>query len=149
MLQEAEGFVPRSSKVCLCSSSLLEMSDLSRSAFSQSPQGKGCFYSQLGGTEPFHLQGSFQFLRKSCAGSLGLPSGRHSCCHGAQSCPFPEEVATQAVRLCLFGMSVAQIIYIHPALCRHSYPKHPREHFPFYRSVTERKNSPKWQGRCR
>lgn len=75
--------VPRGSRDCLCSGSLLEMSHPSRSAFSQSPQGKGCFYSQLGGTEPFHLRGSFKFLRKSCTGSLGLPSGRHWCCHGA------------------------------------------------------------------
>lgn len=72
-LQEAEGFVSRGSKDCLCCGSLLEMSDPSKSAFSQSPQGKGCFCSQLGGTEPFHLQGSFKFLRKSCAGLLGLP----------------------------------------------------------------------------
>ncbi|KGL99086.1 G-protein-signaling modulator 1, partial [Charadrius vociferus] len=68
--KEAEGFVPAGSKDCLCSGSLLEMSDPSRSAFSQSPQGKDCFCSQLGGTKPFHLQGSFTSVRKSCVGSL-------------------------------------------------------------------------------
>ena len=142
-LREAEGVVPRGSEGCLCSASPLEMSDPSRSAFSQSPQGKGCFCSQLGGTEPFYLQGFFKFLRKSCAGSLGLPSCRHWCRHGAHPCWFPEEVARQAAVLCLFGMSLAQIIYIYPALSRHSSPACPREHLPFYRSVTERNNLPK------
>ena len=121
------------------------MSDPSRSAFSQSPQGKGCFYSELGGTEPFHLQGAFKFLRKSCAESLGLPSSRHWCCPGAQSCPIPRGGGQAGSRALPFGMCLAQIIYIHPALCRHSSPEHPREHFRFYRSVTERKNSPKLQ----
>lgn len=71
------------------------------------------------------------------------------CSHGAQSCPFLAKVAMQAAGLCLFGMSLAQIIYVRPALSRHSYPEHPRGRFPFYRSVTERKHSSKVQGRCR
>lgn len=134
------GVCSRGSKDCLCSGSLLEMSDPSRSAFSQASQGKGCFYSQLGGTQPFHLQGSLKFLRNSWAGAA-----LHWCCHGAQSCLFPEEVARQAAVLCLFGLSLAQIIYIHPALSRNSSPECPREHFPCCVSVTERKNSPKLQ----
>lgn len=144
-LQEAEDLVPRGSEDCLCSGSLLETSDPSRSVFSLPPQGKGCFYSQLGGTEPFHLHGSFKFLRKSYTGSLGLPRGRWRCCRVVQPCPIPG-AGSPAL---LFGKGVGRSHFYSCGAFQAQLSGVPRGAFPLLQKCHTKKKIPQVMGRCR
>lgn len=60
--QDAEGFVPRSSEGCLCSGLLLEMSELSRSAFSVSPGQR--LSAASGGALSLSTRREHSFLRR-------------------------------------------------------------------------------------
>lgn len=95
----------------------------------------GLFLQQLGGTEPFQLQGSFQSLRKSCW-----------CCRGlSRACSQRRWPGPAAILPFwnVFGTNHSHA----PSAFQAQLSRVSQGAIPLYRTVTERKSSPKLQGR--